>query len=141
MSIVTVLTTVGLVAIVAMSLARSHGDESSPANQPQATKEPVFACRLGALTPQERAHQKELTARLERATTRVTEDPEGYTFHYAASVPPSAVMAWVENERKCCPFLRFTLDMSEDDGPTRLRDWGVPGTKAFVAAELNVKVS
>jgi hypothetical protein len=73
---------------------------------------------------------------LERATTRVTEDADGYTFHYTQNLPPSNVIAWVENERKCCPFLRFTLDMPKDDGPARLRVWGVPGVKAFVAAEL-----
>lgn len=139
MSIVTVLTTAGIMAIVSMSLA-PRADAPQP-NQPSPAKQPVFACRLGALTTEERAQQKELTARLERATSRVTEDAEGYTFHYAASLGPSTVMAWVENERKCCPFLRFTLDLSEEAGPTRLRVWGVKGVKAFVAAELNVKTS
>jgi hypothetical protein len=42
---------------------------------------------------------------------------------------------------QCCPFLRFTLDMPEDGGPLRLRVWGAPGVKAFVAAEMNVKTS
>lgn len=140
MSIVTVLTTAGIVAFVTMSLV-PHAERAPEPNQSSAAKQPVFACRLGALTTQERAQQKELTAQLERRTTRVTEDPEGYTFHYAASLAPSTVITWVENERKCCPFLRFTLDMSEKGGPTRLRVWGVPGVKAFVAAELNVKTS
>jgi hypothetical protein len=140
MSIVTVLTGIAVVAVAAMSLP-PHADGQPPANKQASTTQPVFACRLGALTPQERAQQKELTAQLERATTRVTEDPEGYTFHYASNLSPSKVMAWVENERKCCPFLRFTLDMSEDGGPSQLRVWGVPGVKAFVAAELKVKTS
>lgn len=140
MSIVTVLTTAGIIAIVTMSVA-PPGEAAPSPNQSAPAKQPVFACRLGALTTEERAQQKELTAKLERATARVTEDTEGYTFHYAASLSPSTVMAWVENERKCCPFLRFTLDMSEENGPTRLRVWGVKGVKAFVAAELNVKTS
>jgi hypothetical protein len=66
----------------------------------------------------------------------VTEDAEGYTFHYAPDVPPAAMIAWVEMERKCCPFLRFTLDVPEEGGASRLRIWGVPGVKAFVAAEM-----
>lgn len=138
MSIVTVLTTVGIVAIVTLSLAqRVHGTR----RRNPAQNRPVFACRIGALTSKERAQQKELTGQLERATTGVTADVEGYTFHYAASLSPSTVIAWVENERKCCPFLRFTFDISEDGGSTRLRVWGVPGVKAFVAAELNVNAS
>lgn len=140
MSIVTALTTAGIVAIVTMSLV-PPGEGAPEPSQPPAIKQPVFACRLGALTTQERAQQKELTATLKRATARVTEDAEGYTFHYAASLGPSTVMAWVEIERKCCPFLRFTLEMPQEGGPTRLRVWGVKGVKAFVAAELNVKVS
>jgi hypothetical protein len=140
MSIVTVLTGVGIVAIVAIALVPRGAGELSETEH-ASTTQPVFACRIGALTPQERAQQKELTAQLERATTQVTEDTEGYTFHYAPSLPPSKVIAWVEKERKCCPFLRFTLDMSEDSGPSRLRVWGVPGVKAFVAAALNVKAS
>ena len=104
-------------------------------------KQPVFACRLDALTAREHAEQKELRARLERGITGVTEDTDGYTFHYAAEITAASVITWAENERKCCPFLRFTLDMPEDGGSLRLRVWGVPGVKAFVAAEMNVKTS
>lgn len=77
-------------------------------------RSPRFACRLDALTPEERARQRELRAILERGTRRITEDAEGYTFHYDGAVTPAAVIAWVENERKCCPFFRFTLDVPED---------------------------
>jgi hypothetical protein len=128
------------VAIATVSLAPSGEGASQPSRQP-AARQPVFACRLDALTPQERAQQKELTARFRRAMTRVTEDPDGYTCHFSAGLAPSTVIAWVETERKCCPFLRFTLDMPEDGGPARLRVWGAPGVKAFVAAEMNVKTS
>jgi hypothetical protein len=106
-----------------------------------AAKQPVFVCRLDALTAPQLEEQKELRARLERAITGVTEDTEGYTFSYAEEITAATIITWVENERKCCPFLRFTLDMPEDGGPSRLRVWGVPGVKAFVAAEMNVKTS
>jgi hypothetical protein len=71
----------------------------------------------------------------------VTEDAEGFTFHLANDVTPTKAIAWVEMERKCCPFLRFTLDMSEEGGPSRLRVWGIPGVKAFVAAEMKIEKS
>lgn len=122
MDIVTVLANLGLVA----AAFTPHGDAQPP----------VIACRLDALTPEEQTLQKELRARVERGTTRVLEDAEGFTFQYGADVAPAAVIAWVELERKCCPFLRFTLDVPEEGGPSRLRVWGTPGVKAFLAAQV-----
>jgi hypothetical protein len=135
MSIVTVLVSIGIVGVASMALA-PHGEAETPPDQKPSSKQPVFACRVGALTAQERVQQQEIRTRLQRGTTRVAEDTEGYTFHYAADVPAATVITWVEMERKCCPFLRFTLDLPEDGGPSRLRVWGVQGAKAFLAAEM-----
>ena len=99
----------------------------------------VFACDLRALTAEQRARHKELRARLERVTTQVTEEPEGYTFEYAADIAPTTVAEWVDLERKCCPFLRFTVDIPEDTGSLRLHVWGTAGVKAFLAAEMNIQ--
>lgn len=136
MNIVTVLAVVGVVAIVAMSFesagAQPRADQDPPA-QP-----PVFACRLGVLTSAERTHQKELRATLTRGTTRVIEDAEGLTFHFTAEIAPATVIAWVERERRCCPFLRFTLDLPEGSGPLSLRVWGGPGVKDFLAMETKI---
>lgn len=130
MNIVTVLAVVGVVAVVAMSL----GPEGPHLRDDQDTsaKPPVLACRLGVLTPGERTQQKELRAALRKGTTRVSEDAEGLTFHFTRAITPASVITWVERERRCCPFLRFTLDMSEDRGPSSLRVWGGPGVKAFL---------
>jgi hypothetical protein len=139
MTILTVLSTVTLVAIAATAVFPS-GDEPRPApQQARSTKPPVFVCRLDALTSEERKQHGELRATLQEATAQVTEDAEGYTFHYAPAVTPAAIARWVEMEQKCCPFLRFTLDIAEDDGPLQLRIWGVPGVKAFVATEMEIR--
>ncbi|MPZ19755.1 MAG: hypothetical protein GEV06_17825 [Luteitalea sp.] len=138
MTIVTVLTAAGLVAVAAASVLPPRGETDPSSDQTASSKQPVFVCRLDGLTSDERKQQRELRATLERATAQVTEDAEGYTFHYTTAVAPSTVMAWVEMERKCCPFLRFTLDMAEEGGPARLRVWGVPGVKAFVATEMQI---
>ena len=63
---------------------------SEPATLDQ---QPVFACRIGALTPQERTQQKEPTAQLEQATTRVTEDADSYTFDYAQASGQTQVLS------------------------------------------------
>ena len=140
MSIVTVLAALGIAVVVAAILA-PNGDSPFRPDRDASSEPPVLACRLGALTSQERTRHRDLRARLERGTVSVTEDTDGYTFHYAEDVAPADVIAWIEMERKCCPFLRFTLDMPEEDGPSSLRLWGVPGVKAFLAAELHIAPS
>jgi len=140
MSIVTVLAALGIAVVVAATLA-PNGDPSSRPDRDASSEPSLFACRLAALTPQERTRHRDLRARLERGAVSVTEDADGYTFHLADDVKPADVVAWIEMERKCCPFLRFTLDMPEEDGPSRLRIWGVPGVKAFLAAELHIATS
>lgn len=138
MTILTVLAAATLVAVVATAATPRRGEGHPSSSQAGSTKPPMFVCRLDALTSEERKQYGEFRAELQRATAQVTEDAEGYTFHYAPAVTPAAIIRWVEMERKCCPFLRFTLDITEEGGPSRLRIWGVPGVKAFVAAELEI---
>jgi hypothetical protein len=61
----------------------------------------------------------------------VTEEPEGYTFEYAADIAPPTVEVWVDLERKCCPFLRFTVDIPEDTGSLRLHVLGNGRCRGF----------
>lgn len=60
---------------------------------------------------------------------------------YALRFPSSAydqVVAFVTNERRCCPFIRFELDVTAEQGPLTLRLTGRPGVKAVLAAELGL---
>ena len=43
---------------------------------------------------------------------------------------------FVANERRCCPFLTFTLELAPDGGPLWLRLTGPAGTRAFLEAEF-----
>jgi hypothetical protein len=139
MTIVTVLAAAGLVAIAATAATPRRGEAPPAPEQTDSTKPPVFVCRLDGLTSEERKQYGELRARLLHETAQVTEDAEGYTFHYAPAVTPAAIIRWVEMERKCCPFLRFTLDITEEGGASQLRIWGAPGVKAFVATEMDIR--
>ncbi|MGH9160826.1 MAG: hypothetical protein ACRD2X_12695 [Vicinamibacteraceae bacterium] len=139
MTILTVLSAATVVAIAATAVSPRRGEARPAPEQAGSNKPPVFVCRLDGLTSEERKQYRELRAALQQATARVTEDAEGYTFHYAPAVTPAAIVRWVEMERKCCPFLRFTLDITEEDGPSQLRIWGAPGVKAFVATEMEVR--
>ena len=71
-----------------------------------------------------------------RAEERVTL-PDGYAIRF----PPAdleAVARFVENERRCCPFLTFALTLDADIGPLWLRMTGPTGTRAVLDAELNL---
>ena len=62
--------------------------------------------------------------------------PDGYAIRFRADAL-EAVARFVENERKCCPFLTFALTLDPDCGPLWLRMTGPAGTRAVLDAELN----
>lgn len=72
-----------------------------------------------------------------RAEERVTL-PDGYAIRFLPD-DLEAVARFVENERRCCPFLTFALTLDPDYGPLWLRMTGPTGTRAVLDAELNPK--
>ena len=64
------------------------------------------------------------------------------TSGYALRLEPEdealqAVFELVRVERKCCPFLAFTLKVDQNHGPVWLELTGPAGTKPFLASLLN----
>ena len=58
---------------------------------------------------------------------------------YAYRFRPEAfelLARFIANERKCCPFLSFELELPADAGPLWLRLTGPAGTRAVLEAEL-----
>jgi hypothetical protein len=43
---------------------------------------------------------------------------------------------WIENERKCCPFLDFQLNVDCDGGAVHLALTGGPGVKDFLLSDF-----
>ena len=100
-----------------------------------ATRTPL-ACTPGAIPEAERYAHFELARWLfaERATA-AKELEEGREYRF----PPHAfaeVARFVENERRCCPFLSFALLVEPNGREVRLRITGPPGTGGFLNAEL-----
>jgi hypothetical protein len=93
-----------------------------------------IACSLGALTPAERERQAQLRRQLEAAVAERQETAAGYRFVYRAEPGVAeAAAAWIAIERRCCPFLDFTLEWrAGQEGPS-LELAGRPGVKAFIA--------
>ena len=99
-------------------------------------KESPIVCNLNALTPTQREHHAQLTARLKAAIT-TTEDVEGgYRFHSISTLPSADLFQWVDFEQRCCPFLDFETRIDRENGERRLQLTGRTGVKQLIAAEF-----
>jgi hypothetical protein len=97
----------------------------------------VLACNMGALTPAQRTHHREMSEQLLKIAKRA-ELKDGYLFtvdRERVSVPDLA--EWVANEARCCPAVDFHLELPAN-GPLTLRLDGGADVKAFLAAEMGL---
>ena len=106
----------------------------SPALMPIELAAANLACDLDALTPTEREQQAATFEQLRQQVQAVEEQPDGW----AVKLPTAAdtlllVARFIENERRCCPFFDFTLNVTPDAGPIWLRITGRPGVKDLLA--------
>jgi hypothetical protein len=96
-----------------------------------------FACNLHALTPERRAIHGALTERLFGAVEQRREIPAGYELRVdARKMSIVGLATWIDDERKCCPFLGLGLEKEPDDGPLWLRLTGPEGVKEFLRTEM-----
>jgi hypothetical protein len=99
---------------------------------------PTLACDLNALTFAERTEHSQRTRILFSAVRESRELDEGFAFRLDSGALPLAESArWIDFERRCCPFLRFGLDV--DANATWLRLTGPAGVKEFLRAELQIQ--
>lgn len=95
-----------------------------------------LACVPGAIPAADRQAHFALLTRL--FTTGVRERTllrDGYGYRFDAEAFDD-LARWITNERHCCPFLSFALEVTPDNGPIWVRITGVPGTRAFLDGEL-----
>jgi hypothetical protein len=106
-----------------------------PTDPSPAPKIPL-ACNLLAIDPAHRlTHVTAGSALFQTMVQESHELPDGLAFRFAADVY-AAVTAFIAQERHCCPFFHFQLDVSPDHGPLWLRITGADGAKAVLAAGL-----
>ena len=108
---------------------------------PDTTRESApLACVPGAIPASERSAHAALTHKLfaETVETRIT-IPSGYGYRFP-EMTFEELSRFVVNERKCCPFLQFTIDVAPAGGPVWLRLTGPEGTREFLDAELPFEV-
>lgn len=95
-----------------------------------------LACVADAISPAERSAHFALLARLFAAEARERRVlPDGYAFRFERNAWAD-IARWIDNERRCCPFLRFDLELLPGDAVIWVRLSGPPGVHAFLDAEL-----
>jgi len=99
----------------------------------------VVACVPDAIDPAERRAHFDLARKLlsDLAASRRSL-PNGVAF----GLPPDsleAIARFVANERKCCPFMTFDINVEPNNGAVSLSMTGPPGTREVIEAELGLQ--
>jgi hypothetical protein len=95
-----------------------------------------LACDMSAIPADQRGAYRSLVRGLMASAISVRDLPDGLAFEWPISQYDS-VSRWVDFERRCCPFLTFTLVVSNGLGQLSLRVTGPEGAAAFLRAELH----
>lgn len=96
-----------------------------------------FACDMTAIAPEDRDRHMATAYEVFQAVQSVRELPNGYAFRLPNNTTMLLKTAeFIANERLCCPFFGFTLEIEPDGGPLWVRLTGREGVKPFIVAEL-----
>lgn len=97
-----------------------------------------LVCNMGVFTPVQREAHIQKTAELIQSVQRVEEVENGYEFTFPnASELILKTAEFISNERLCCPFLKFSLNVISENEPVTLTLTGPIGTQEFLRAEFD----
>ena len=100
--------------------------------------ETLLACNLDVCTPAEHENHFQAAAKLYKSIQDIQETENGYKFRFPNTSESIMRLAeFISNERVCCPFLEFTLNVAPNDAPISLLLSGPDGTKKFLQEELH----
>jgi hypothetical protein len=95
-----------------------------------------FFCDMSALSPERRVAHQEVVGELFGTHLRESDElADGYAFRFD-SEQYQLVAAFIDNERLCCPFLTFQLEVAPHRGTVRLRITAPSEAKQFIREEL-----
>jgi hypothetical protein len=97
-----------------------------------------LACNMDVFTPAQRENHIQATLELIRALKGVEELENGYQFIFPSETEFITKIAdFISNERLCCSFLEFSLNVSSNSEPISLSLTGPEGTQEFLRAEFD----
>lgn len=98
--------------------------------------EPVLACNLGAIPKEQRAAHEATARRIFTATQQVREHSTGYALRLPNETAMlQDIVTYISNERLCCPFFHFTLEIEPEQGPVWLSLTATVDVKEFLVSE------
>jgi hypothetical protein len=93
---------------------------------------------MDVFTPAEREDHIQTTRQLIHALQGVQEIAHGYAFTFPnESGLIIRIAEFIGNERLCCPFLKFNLNVFSNGEPITLALTGPSGTQEFLRAEFD----
>jgi hypothetical protein len=93
---------------------------------------------MGVFTPAQRDAHILTTTQLIQRVQSVQEVENGYAFIFPNEIELiTRIAEFIANERLCCPFLKFTLNILSNDEPISLILTGPVGTPEFLRAEFH----
>ena len=99
-----------------------------------------LVCNMDVFTPAEHEDHIRTTTQLFQNVQAIHEAENGFEFMFPnanKSENISQLAEFIFNERRCCPFLEFTLKIASNDAPISLLLTGPEGTQEFLRAEFN----
>nr|AYQ72415.1 hypothetical protein EAV92_07430 [Cohnella candidum] len=98
-------------------------------------------CCHGVFTKEQRVVYKNIWEELKTRRLDITELETGYQYHFPGdSETLRLVNEWVSMERKCCPFLTFTVIANNEDEPVLLQLTGNEEAKAFLRTDIESNI-
>lgn len=96
-----------------------------------------FSCDITAIPAANRQQHLATMREVFGAVQAVQELPNGYAFRLSnANGLLMKAAEFIDNERRCCPFFSFTVEVEPAGGPIWLRLTGHNGVKPFIQAEI-----
>ncbi len=100
-------------------------------------RESPIACVMDTLTVEQRNRRAELFSKISGQAQETQELPDGYAIRFEPDTTTWMRLAeFITFERRCCPFLAFSLSAEDENGAMWLRITGRQGVKQFLAAAL-----
>lgn len=97
-----------------------------------------LSCNMGVFTSAQREAHIQATTQLMGAVEKIEEVENGYRFALPNETGLIMKIAeFISNERLCCPFLEFALNIQSNSEPMHLTLTGPVGTQEFLRAEFS----